>query len=69
MYDTVVFLNTCSTQELEIIKWELHDLMNDFSEENGEGEFIDFLEELGKRKSDNLLESVIEFQLNKKEIL
>ncbi|MDK8643779.1 MULTISPECIES: hypothetical protein [Niallia] len=41
--------------------------MNDFSDENGEGEFIDFLEELGERNSDSLLESVREFKVNKKE--
>lgn len=67
MYDTMDFLNTCSTQELETIEWELNDLMDDFSDENGEGEFIDFLEDLGERKSDCLLESVREFKINKKE--
>ena len=30
--------------------------MDDFSDENGEGEFIDFLEELGERESDSLLD-------------
>lgn len=67
MDDTMDFLTTCSTQELETIEWELNDLMNDFSDENGEGEFIDFLEDLGERKSDSLLESVREFKINKKE--
>lgn len=61
------FLNTCSTQELEIIEWELNDLMDDFSDENGEGEFIDFLEDLGETKSGSLLESVREFKINKNE--
>ena len=42
MDDMMNFLNTCSTQELETIEWELNDLMNDFGDENGEGEFIDF---------------------------
>lgn len=61
MYATMDFLNTCSTQELETIEWELNDLMD------REGEFIDFLEELEERKSDSLLESVREFKVNKKE--
>lgn len=59
------FLNTCTTQELEILEWELNDLINDFSD--GEGEFIDFLKEFGERKSDSLLESIREFKFNKKE--
>lgn len=67
MYDTMDFLNTCSTLELQTIEWELNDLMDDFGDENGEGEFIDFLENLGERKSDSLLESVREFKVNKKE--
>ncbi|CAK6481432.1 hypothetical protein CQ056_20465 [Peribacillus simplex] len=29
--------------------------MDDFDDENGEGEFIEFLEDLGERKSDSLL--------------
>ncbi len=43
--------------------------MDDFSNENREGEFIDFLEELGERESGSLLESVREFKVNKKENL
>ncbi|WP_282156243.1 hypothetical protein [Cytobacillus gottheilii] len=69
MDDTMDFLTICSTQELETIEWELNDLMNDFSDENGEGEFIGFLEDLGERKSDSLLESVREFKVNIKEVL
>lgn len=38
MYDTMDFLTTCSIQELETIEWELNDLMDYFSDENGEGE-------------------------------
>jgi hypothetical protein len=41
LYDTMDFLNTCST-ELETIEWELNELMDDFSTENGEGEFMGF---------------------------
>ncbi|MBY0595932.1 hypothetical protein [Bacillus bingmayongensis] len=41
--------------------------MEDFGDKNGEGEFIDFLEDLEERKSDSLLESVREFKVNKKE--
>lgn len=67
MDDTIDFLTTCSAQELEAIEWELNDLMDDFSDENGEGEFIDFLEALGERKSDSLLESVREFKINMKD--
>lgn len=40
--------------------------MNDFSDKNGEGEFIYFLEDLGERRSESLLESVREFKDNKK---
>ncbi|MEI4623696.1 hypothetical protein, partial [Bacillus cereus] len=58
---------TCSTQDLETIEWELNDLMEYFGDKNGEGEFIDFLEDLEERKSDSLLESVREFKVNKKE--
>jgi hypothetical protein len=67
MDDTMDFLNTCSTQELETIEWELNDLMNDFGDENGEGEFIDFLENIGEKKLDSLLESVREFKINMKD--
>lgn len=41
--------------------------MNDFGDENGEGEYIDFLEDLGERKSDSLLESVRGFKINMKD--
>lgn len=68
MYATMDFLETCTSQELEIIEWEFNDLMDDFSDKNGEGEFTDFLEELGERESESLLESVREFKNNKKRI-
>lgn len=69
MYATMNFLETCTSQELENVEWELNDLMNDFSDKNGEGEFIDFLEELGERESESLLESVREFKNNKEKNL
>ncbi|MDU1848126.1 MAG: hypothetical protein E6778_21610 [Niallia nealsonii] len=50
-------------------EWELNDLMDDFSDENGEGEFINFLEKLGERELESLLESVREFKNNKKKNL
>ncbi|MFB5089448.1 hypothetical protein PGC35_20060 [Psychrobacillus sp. PGGUH221] len=42
--------------------------MDDFSDNNGEGEFSDFLEELGERESESLLESVESSKTIKKRI-
>ncbi len=58
MYETMEFLKSCTTEELELLEWNIMDLVTDFENEGGPDEFIDFLEELGERKSDSLLESV-----------
>jgi hypothetical protein len=58
MYETMDFLKNCTTEELEILDWTIMNLITDFEDEGNLDEYINFLEELGKRKTDSLLESV-----------
>lgn len=66
LQETCSFMETCSDEELNWLCEELGDLVEEFQEEPGEGEFIEFLKELGNNhpKSGILeeLELIIESQ-------
>jgi len=48
MYDTMGFLERCTSTELDLLEGEIEDLFTTFADDNGEGEFVDFLLELSQ---------------------
>jgi hypothetical protein len=65
-YETMHLLETCTTEELELLEWNILDFLTVFEKNGGYEEYIAFLEELGERKSDSLQESVKQYKEERK---
>lgn len=60
MYATMDFLERCTSAELDLLEGEIEDLFTTFADDNGEGEFVDFLLDLGRAHPSSGLLKLVE---------